>query len=219
MLLFMDTIERVIGQEVRRRREAAGVGQSVVAMYARQFGVAWTRATVAAIELGRKQLRQGELALMALFLEGAGVTDHRLSLDDLIPEDDRPVELAPGVRMPLRAARALLLGGGEQRATIRPILDGVDFRDLQACDTSEQRAALALRVRPRAVVDAAYRRWDHSLSMELLRRLQDSSAATTTTDPRRLQAIKGHITRELLDELRPLLKAATKKKKKRRRTQ
>jgi len=217
MLLFMpETVEQVIGQEIRRLREAAGVGQSAVAMYARQIHLPWTRATVAAIELGRKQLRLGELAVIPLVLHLAGVTDRCLLLVDLIPADDRLVDIWPGVRLPLRNARTRLLIGDDK--DIRPTAaDPADnLRDVQACGDAEQKAALTLRVTPRAAVDAAYELWGHSLSMERLLRLRADAAAATAT-PSRLRALMGHVTRELLDELRPVLKRAKKKSRRTRR--
>jgi transcriptional regulator with XRE-family HTH domain len=214
-LLFMDkqrrvTVERAIGREIGRRREAAKITQSEVAMYARQLFLPWTRATIAAIELGRKELTLAELAVMLLVLKEAGISSTRLSLGDLIPPDDRPVHLWPGVQLSLRDARTLLLGGDDTRE-IRPVNVGVDIRDFQACDPTEQKAAATLRVPPRAIVDAAYDLWDHSLSRERLQRLQGSSAASGATE-RRLQALKGHVTRQLLDELRPRLKKSKRRK-------
>jgi hypothetical protein len=203
------TVERAIGREIGRRREEAEISQSGVAMCARQFGLPWTRATIAAIELGRKELTLGELLLMPLILKEAGVSRAPLSLGDLIPTDDRPVEVWPGLQLSLPDARTLLTGGAETRE-IRPVNVGVDIRDLQACDTAEQKAASTLRVPARAIVDAAYALWDQSLSMERRQRLQRSSAAPGATERRR-QALKGHITRELLDELRPRLKKSKRR--------
>jgi hypothetical protein len=203
------TVERAIGREIGRRREEAEISQSDVAMYAREIGLPWTRATIAAIELGRKQLSVGELLLMPLILKKARVTRELVALWDLIPAEDRRVEVWPGLELSLPDARTLLAGGAETRE-IRPVNVGVDIRDLQARDTAEQKAAATLRVPARAIVDAAYDLWDQSLSMERLQRLQRSSAASGATERRR-QALKGHITRELLNELRPRLKKSKRR--------
>src|SRR5438105_1114013 len=58
--------QAVLGQNLRRRREALGLNQEQVAQRARVVGLSWTRATVAAVELGRRSATLGE----ALVLQG-----------------------------------------------------------------------------------------------------------------------------------------------------
>ena len=222
-----ETIEQVIGQEIRRLREAAGVGQSVLAAAARQYGLPWTRALVAAVELGRKRLTLGELALVPLVLAEADVTGGRvLNLADLIPADQRSVTVGPGLEMPLTIARAMLLGDDDRLLGPSPkLVDvGVDRRAVEAAGDAEQKAALALGVSPESVVKAAHQRWGRSLTAERDRRVVAYTTAsegssftigvTTPEWPRRLQAIRGHVTRALLDELQTPLKAAAKKRRK-----
>jgi transcriptional regulator with XRE-family HTH domain len=227
MLVFVsDTVEQAIGQEIRRRREAAGVGQSALAAAARKYGLPWTRATVAAIELGRKQLPLGELATLSLALSEAlgdpEAAEQSLNLSDLIPTDDRHVSAGPGLELPLRMVRRLLLPDEEERrpggalGSREPIKVDVDDRALEAAGDAEQKAASALRVSPEAIVEAAYRRWGRSLTAQrdkLVSLRTKPAEARTPGWPRRLQAIRGHTTRELLEELRPRLKAVTKRKK------
>jgi transcriptional regulator with XRE-family HTH domain len=236
------TIEQAIGQEIRRRREAAGIGQSALAAAARQYGLPWTRALVAAVELGRKRLTLGELALMPIVLAEAVTGGLVLSLRDLIPDDDRLVAVGPGLELPLRVARPLLLGDDDTSSTARALLLGGDdsewtselkevgaeSRAVEAAGDAEQKAALALRISPEFLVDAAHQRWGRGLTAERDRRVEaytrpmlklDPSEAERPEWPRRLQAIKGHITRELLKELQTAKamtrKATTKRKAKR----
>jgi transcriptional regulator with XRE-family HTH domain len=229
-----DTVEQAIGQEIRRRREAAGVGQSALAAAARQYGLPWTRATVAAIELGRKQLPLGEMATLSLALsevlseEGAG--GRSLDLSDLIPTDERRVSAGPGLELPLRIVRSLLLPGEDDRRLDRaqgprePIKVDVDRRALEAAGDAEQKAAMALRVSPEALVKAAHDQWGRSLTAQRDRLVSIRTDPMLRADPaeehrpgwpRRLQAIRGHVTRELLGELRPVLKGAGTRKKRR----
>src|SRR5262245_51893800 len=106
----MATIEQTIGEEVRRLREAAGIGQSAVAAAARGWGYPWTRALIAAIERGSKQLSLGELAMLPRLLYDAKVTPRILNLRQLIPEDPtdaRLVTVGPGLELPVRIVGAM----------------------------------------------------------------------------------------------------------------
>lgn len=91
---------------------------------------------------------------------------------------------------------------------------------------AETKAARALGVSPVAVAMAAQWCWHQSLTMQ-----RDAVAMRMFVVPsapdnrfrvlipaRMLQARRGHITRQLLDELRPFLKGIATKKKSRRRT-
>jgi len=110
-MVGMVTLEEAIGGELKRRREAAhGVTQEAVAVQAQGYGLRWTRATVAAIELGRQQLSLGEFALLPLILNSAGLTGGRvLGLWELLPDTDDDIDLtgAEEVGVPLRIVRGL----------------------------------------------------------------------------------------------------------------
>src|SRR5262245_19090019 len=100
----------VISGRLRELRSASGVPQERVAAEARQLGLDWHRATVADIELGRRQLLTGELLMVPTILGRAGVWAfehqesahqesvrvgrHPVGLADPIPDDDRPILLA-----------------------------------------------------------------------------------------------------------------------------
>jgi len=74
-----------------------------------------------------------------------------------------------------------------------------------AAGEAEQKAARKLGVHPAAVALAAQRRWGRSLTDERDRRVMERSSDES---PRRVQAIRGHVTRTLIGELRPLLQGA-----------
>jgi hypothetical protein len=65
----------------------------------------------------------------------------------------------------------------------------------------ELTAARKLKTTPFIVAFAALRHWKHSLTMERDTRL--ASQMTNTTPARSVQALRGHITRELLTDLLP----------------
>jgi hypothetical protein len=153
------------------------------------------------------------------------VTDGQvLNLSHLIPTDERLVYAGPGLQLPLKAVRSLLLPGEDDRrpgralGVVEPIKAGVDRRALEAAEDAEQKAASALRVAPEAIVEASHRLWGRSLTAQRDRLVDvrtERADARNPDWPRRLQAIRGHVTRELLGELRPMLKGAGTRKKRR----
>jgi transcriptional regulator with XRE-family HTH domain len=127
-------LEEAIGKRLQALRTESGVPQEAIAAEARRLGLRWDRATVAAIELGRRHLPVGELLLLPTILSRVQVwayehTDfrgprhgveqiqvgrHPVGLADLIPDDDRQVLLAGSTHTAARALRELfarLLGG------------------------------------------------------------------------------------------------------------
>lgn len=107
----------VLGQRLRALREGGGKRQEDLAVAARGYGLAWRRATVAAIETGRRQLSVGELFLLPavltrLALGGTGATapaSGGLVVADLLPEHgDQWAALTPGTNVRVRGLRALL---------------------------------------------------------------------------------------------------------------
>jgi hypothetical protein len=99
--------------------------------------------------------------------------------------------------------------------------------ELEAAGDAERKAAASIGVPPLALALAARRRWRRSLTAERDRKVanatnpalrMDPDAARDPEWPRRLQAIRGHVTRELLGELRPLVKEVAKKQPKTRRS-
>ena len=88
---------------------------------------------------------------------------------------------------------------------------------LDAADDATRKAAAVLRVPAVAVALAARAQWSWSLTDEREHRLAVllPGAQRDHTARRTLQAIRARITRNLLDELRPLVKDITAKKKRR----
>lgn len=212
----MASLDQTIGAEIRRLRENRGVQQEAIAAAARSvFGLEWTRGTVTAIELGRRGLSPSEVVLLPLVLAEADVTGGRVYAPwDLIPDSDGgEIDVAPGFSLPFRMVRNLL---GERRrespeavaadvarvaAAIEPNRNALIARD--AAGAAETKVATALGVPAIAVARAARDLWGHSLTAEREARIERESNAATA--PRRLQALRGHITRQLVVELTPTL--------------
>jgi transcriptional regulator with XRE-family HTH domain len=198
------SLEQVIGASLRAFRETSRLHQDLIAAAVRVFGLAWTRPTIAAIEAGRRHLRPGETAVLALAL--AEISDAQVrTVADLLPDSDEPVLLGPGLVVPLRQAKELLGGHATSLPTPAAIERIPVSPALEAQDDAVQKAATALRVRPEAIVDASHRLWGKSLTEEREARLKHRLGPETAT-ARTLQAWRGHVTRELLEELRPLVR-------------
>jgi len=223
-MVGMVTLEEAIGGELKRRREAAhGVTQEAVAVQAQGYGLRWTRATVAAIELGRQQISLGEFVLLPHILRSVGLTGGRvLGLWELLPDTDDDIDLtgAGEVGVPLRIVRGLFQPPAQAGAPS----PAVPKRRRPGIGEAERKAARQLGVTPAKVMRAARTLWGMTLTqrrdllvskrIDLLvsqridptRRL-DTAGAATPDWPRRLQAIRGHATRELVAALRPRLRA------------
>lgn len=102
------------------------------------------------------------------------------------------------------ASRAFIAARDRMREVVEtvggdmPAIKGEEIvRD--AAGDAEQRAARTFDVTPLAVSAAAHRRWGHGLTAERDARVADRTGGQTSA--RSLQAVRGHVTRELLTEL------------------
>lgn len=219
----MATLDQVIGEEIRRRREEKGVRQEALAQAARAYGLEWNRGTVTAVELGRRGLSLGELALLPLILSEAEIAHPLLAPWLLVPDRDGEVNVSPGLQLPYQLVRDLLgeewKNGGRWSGTpIAPSqpADRAARLARDAAGAAESKAAGTLRVPAERVAEAALKLWGRSLTAERdvrVEALLDGQEASA----RRVQAIRGHVTRVLLEELGPLLKRRRAKRTARRR--
>jgi hypothetical protein len=205
------SLTAVIGQRIAEIRTHTGVRQEDVAASARALGLRWTRATVAGVEAGRRQLTPEELLLLPYVIQHACPVDAPFGLAELIPEE-ASVQLPGGV-VDGAFIHTLLApeGGVLMRSPTQP--GGVH-------DEVVVKAARRLGVQPHVITSAARRLWGRSLPDERDRRLAEqdqtlASAPVTHTDhgpdkvasKARVRASRGHVTRKLLDELRQHLEA------------
>jgi transcriptional regulator with XRE-family HTH domain len=100
----------VLGQRLRSLREGDRKRQEDLAAAARGYGLSWSRATVAAIETGRRQLSVNELLLLPPALNRLiGPEGRGLLVADLLPErGDQWVAITPRTSVRLQSLRALL---------------------------------------------------------------------------------------------------------------
>jgi hypothetical protein len=232
MVQGVQSLSAVVGASLRARRQAAGVRLEQVAAAARSVGLTdWRTITVATIELGRRNLSAGELLLLPRIVAEVGLG--RVSLASLIPNDGRLVRLADDAVVPARRLRAWLPEWRAPYPTYPRLIPAwrrkprgpvISLAALDALDRSAERhAARRLGIEAETVAQAAQARWGHSLSDERDARVREREArlhaayvvATPADVARRRQAERGHVTRALLDELRPLVNP-TKKRRRRR---
>ena len=193
------TVGQVVGRNLARLRVRRGRTQKEAAGDLRASGLAWTAATIASIESGRREgIEFGELVLLAHaydvpvaeFFQGEG--EVRLS-------GEATVELA--------ALRRWLAGAGELVVTLSGLAakralglipgETVSFQ-------ADAELAARLGLRPEDVSAAAEKLWGRTLHQERERRLAELGEMT----PAQRRSRRGHITRRLARELEPyLLKA------------
>jgi transcriptional regulator with XRE-family HTH domain len=204
------SLAAAIGRRIRQLRDERGFTQGDVAHAARIYGLGWTRATVAAIESGARNLSAEELVLLPVLIgeltaPSDGTWEVYLELRDLIPDDDRDLEidLAPGepggpYPWPWHVVRAIL---SSQLADAFPASPRPN-EDLDLPGEVEERAAVRLGVPVDLVMEASYRLWGHSLTAERDRLMQERGGDIT---PSTRRAIRGRITRELVKHLQVVL--------------
>jgi transcriptional regulator with XRE-family HTH domain len=221
----------LLGQRMRAAREGAGVTLDGVARAANRRGLTtWRRNTVGELEKGRRRLTVEEFVALPVILDDAGCRTLQPDGPALILADDE-VQLVEGWVVPGSAFLALAVQTREpelaevfgalreDEPTEGDLADGRRALDaamrLPAADPAELKAAESLRkadglagLTPVDVQLAAERLWGRRIAEERDRRLmaeesrrESEGLAAASTSPRGRQALRGHITRALLDEL------------------
>jgi transcriptional regulator with XRE-family HTH domain len=218
-------LHQVLGRRLRALRTAAGRLQEDVAAAARTWGFDWQRGTVAMIEGGRRRVTAEEFLALPQIARDAGLDG--LRIDDLVIGGSSAVWVilnpftALDTALPLDTAYqgGLVPTGADDQASDPPEAREIrrlwprllpEHRQskaevlriaLESHGDAETKAARTLGVSPVAVAMVAQRRWHQSLTA-----LRDALAAGRegigSIDPRKLQARRGHITRQLVGELR-----------------
>jgi transcriptional regulator with XRE-family HTH domain len=207
-----EPVARAFGQAIRNIREASGARQDDVARAARAAGLSWTAASVAALETGRRSLAIDEVARLPLMLRRLGLA---LGWEDAaITITASPTRVAvtvagenfnheTGVNRLVGSARVTSHATGKLTVAETGSTQGGDHQSEAVLDEGgvlEQRIARRFKVDVRRVVAAARQRWGRSISEERDRRTEGAPAGASK---RALQTLRGHVTRELLAELRP----------------
>ncbi|HZN76211.1 MAG TPA: hypothetical protein VFC00_31665 [Micromonosporaceae bacterium] len=206
-------------------RERNGRTQDDVARAARDCGLSWDRARVAALERGEKAVSAEELVILPTILTLALMTE--VVLPDLLAEDV-DVLLAGGSRMSGREVAQVLAGqfvdhvlptnealAAEFEAALQafiPVFKKVQARMkkldlpgrisvayLKTEGEAEAKAAAKFGEQRVIISGAALDLWGRSLTAERDARLAEE--VPPDAPPRTVQAKRGHITRRLLAEM------------------
>jgi transcriptional regulator with XRE-family HTH domain len=204
---------QILGANLRAMRKDLGWSQDELARRARTLGLHWSRSSVAAFETGKKPIHLQDLLLLLVLL--------RTSVGELLVGDSQ-IGLSKSVTLALEDVRALLTTDGlkgefgqESDSPAQPVhaAEGdLNPARTEADDVwliwisnakreAEQKAARKVGVPVDDFVAMAFRRWGQSLTDE--RDARAEAAVNQIDSSRGLQASRGHITRQLLQELEP----------------
>jgi transcriptional regulator with XRE-family HTH domain len=205
------SLRALIGERVRAARLAAGIPrQEDLADLMHSRGLTdWTTYTVTAVEVGR---RLPDLAESAILCSALGIT-----VEELLGGADH-VRLDNGTEMPLWALRRGFEGSDEDEDGLLPlsrkISEGLEQAlplGAPAIRSAERKAAVKLGCPPAVIAQTARSLWGRTLSEERDRRVAERSPGVTA--PEGLRARRGHVTRELMEELAPAIRAPKRRKR------
>lgn len=201
----LDELSEALGRKVRAIRTANGKTQGDVAAAAVGWGLAWAQPIVAALETGRRDLTALELLVLPLVLAEVGGGSHTLA--ELLEDVPDMIGTPNGETLSMEVLRRIARGERPQEVAaaweqFRGAVDELDDLLARAARREPERhAARALDVHPARVLRFAYQLWGQGLTEERDARLA-ARGDGSGDDPRRRQALRGHVTRELLAELR-----------------
>lgn len=209
-----------LGHRLRQVREESGETAAQLADRASSwFGLRWDRSTLTRIELGQRQVTAPELLLLP------AVYDRSLAellpieacrLSDVVNADPAAMRdaLARSARgYELEKVREAL-SSGQIKKWLEQVSENVTARFLgvpamlvmggasHAKDEATVKAARRLDADPWDVAVASFQLWDRDLASE-----RDERVGQRAESMRARQARRGHVTRQLLEELRPVVQA------------
>ncbi len=224
------TVEEAIGGNVRRIRQERGLSQDELASMARRLGLAWRPVTVTHLEAGQKSLSATELLLLPVIL--------RRPLEELIEVPDGLIRATDSSRIPhhylarfFRKPGVYMIaeelfseepqGLDETEVLVEPEIEPSVRRAIKKAGLkdnllayvmvnaatkgeAERKAARQLGLKPAEVAAFALKAFRRSLTQERNRRV-----AKTQAKGKDRRAIRGHLTRSLLKELRTAIKEST----------
>ena len=206
------TLDQIVGANLRRLRDRDGITQDQVARLLRHKGMPWTQPVVAALEAGTKTLDVMELYALTLVAP----------LEELLA-GSRSVRFGT-TEVPLDVVRATFIKRSHGERTARPgALSPKNAAELPtffdavwAGNDAERKAARRLGVDPVEVVNAAYELWGQSLTEK--RDAVVEATAPPDISPRTRQAFRGRVTRTLLNDIRQALHGVPRKPRSKRTT-
>jgi transcriptional regulator with XRE-family HTH domain len=190
------------------RKEREWTREDVAAL-ARSHGLEWTHDTVKNVEAGSREVSTEELLVVLLMFGG-------MSAEEYFGEGSPSLALSASLAVEPAALAQIIAGTFRQDALVTPrtvaayasipsvatmTFTGQTVVVKTTIPLADQKAACVLCVSVDELQAAATRSWGHSLAAERDQRLEERLGERQVS-PRSRQALRGHITRELLAELR-----------------
>jgi transcriptional regulator with XRE-family HTH domain len=183
-------IQGLVARNLREIRARRGWSQENLATMMRAGGVALSRAAVAQIETSTRAISLGEFFALVLVLRM-----HGIGPDEIVGGVDF-VWLSPQWPVPTRVLPDLL--DAEARFPEMKYAPKVEAEEAEWGSDAVVRAATVLGVDPVDVSDTAVQLWGRGLIEERDRRLNEDPRARGEQSTR---VLRGHITRQLLNEI------------------
>ncbi len=184
-----------LGKVLADRRKQADLRQEDIAEEAQALGLAWTRATVAAVETGRRQLSANELILLPYVLSLA--TMEPVSLTGLFEQAD-PVELTDSITVE-GSDVASYASGERARELIWATSDDKEPTEL------ERRLAARFGISVERLITKSVELWGKRYAAVRDERVQAATRARGSDGPDSLAEVarlRSHFARALVEELR-----------------
>jgi len=189
--------QTLLARNLRRLRDIGGWTQVELASRARDIGLEWTADTVVAIESGRRKFTAAEVFLVPELLN--------VNLAELAKAADGELIAVEGGVLEASDWKGLIAGQGLRRlskslhSSARRVSKELTTRE--ASNEAEKKAARSLGMSAANLVLLAHSLWNRGLTDERDARVRAEIGAGEVS-PGRRQALRGHITRGLLAELR-----------------
>ncbi len=202
-----EPLSAVVGRNVRSLREGTGRTQDLFARELRSVGLPWTRRMLAKAENGEREITLQQIVLLAYAL---GVP-----LPALLTGPGR-IALTSHASISARGLELMVRGERSRGSDLDTPMKrdpSTAMEGLIAWEDAEVRAADRLSTTPLEIRMSSARLWGRPFTAERDRRVE---ALRSEPSPRTRQALRGHVTRELLEELAAAIKpTGTKKARKR----
>lgn len=220
-----------VGERVATLRQERGLSQDELARKLVELGLPWTRATVASIEIGRREITLRETHVLAFaFDEAVSELEPRrgsVALTDglTVPARTLSTQLDAPAVLPRRkrtggasATRRRIDEETEEIARLWPQarIDSLAILYIRTDARAEATLVVARKVgaTPIEVATTAYQLWSMGLSQKRDRAVETRAPAKASTES--IRRIRGHVTRALVKELEPAIEELRSKSKKRR---
>lgn len=220
------TLQQVVAKNVRRLRAEKNLRQEDIATAARRSGLRWTGVTITQLESGNRSITMEEFVLLPMVL--------RCTLKDLVAHDDL-IQVTDASLLPAATIQSLVADPKHSpdydapipwipaleetldkkvkdavwRAHLYPSLLSYLLVREAAQGEAERKAAITLKaMSPAEVVAYSLRCWGRSLTHE-----RDALARKEEKAGKDARAVRGHITRTLLDCIKKERLAANERRR------